>query len=84
MKVILPLHKIRDGHTVTKQTSQKKYTVASSIKIHGSTRKEIKAEPDVRFLVSGDGNVNAVANTLEVVIDLISDDVEFLLSEGTV
>jgi hypothetical protein len=68
MKVILPVRDVPLGLFVTKKTGEKQYVVMDKIAIHGETKseyREIKADGDSRFLVTGT-NIAAVSGDLEV------------------
>lgn len=71
MKVILRASEIPDESTVTKLTGKKEYILRSSVKIYGTVPvQEIKAELGAKFIVSENGNVNAIPGTVELVVKL--------------
>lgn len=73
MKLVLPLHMIKDEVTITKVTGQKEYTVRREIKIFGCDgTKSIKCDPGAVFLVDQNGNANALSDTAEVAISFSS------------
>ena len=82
MKVLLPAGQIPDGTVVTKRTGTKPYTLKESVKVYGepSQRQEIKGD-GVRFLVSADGGINAVSETVELLAELDDDEIQELLGK---
>jgi hypothetical protein len=84
LKLILPVHLLREHSTVRKATGSKAYTVVDTIKIFGEQHihTEIKAEEGVRFLVSQNGGgISAISSDKSVAVWGSIKELSWLLNE---
>ena len=74
LRVLLPASHIPNGSQVTKKTGTKPYTLRGSIVVHGDKKKEIQKQElkgdGVAFLISQDGQINAIPETTELLVEL--------------
>lgn len=69
LRVLLPASHVPNGSQVTKKNGTKLYTLRGSIVIHGDKKQEIKGD-GVQFLISQDGQINAIPETTELLVEL--------------
>jgi hypothetical protein len=85
-KLILSANEIPFGSTVTKKTGEKKYTLREKIVVYNGSKiiapMEIKAEPGVAFIVSENGDVNAIEDSTELVWLAEREDIIHRLSDA--
>jgi len=84
IKVVLPACSIPVDSLVTKRTGQKVYTLRKEIRIFGtSERRGITADAGVLFLVSENGDINAIPAGTELVWSATADELRDLLDPVT-
>lgn len=72
VKVILPAGQVPLGSTVCKRSGAKEYKLLDHLRVFGEERREVKAQPGCRFMVS-EGDAEAIPDTLEI-LWLATDD----------
>jgi hypothetical protein len=76
LRVLIKASELPDGQVVTKRNGEKRYTLRHAIHVHGSgdiPSQQINADKGARFLVSSNGDVNAISNAMEVLAELDFD-----------
>jgi hypothetical protein len=76
LRVLIKASELPDGQVVTKRTGEKRYTLRHAIRVHGSgdiPSQQINADKGARFLVSSNGDVNAISDATEVLTELDFD-----------
>jgi len=90
IKVILPASEIADGQCVFKITGTKPYTLKKKLIIYGNNetkypegnKKTIESSVGICFLIDGFGNITAIKDDLDVMIDVEIDVLMDMLYEN--
>lgn len=87
IRLVMPAKHFHDGDTVTKATGQAEFTFREKVMLYSESGKEVLAPGgDMRYLVSDNGDINAIAADKQLAIhfedpEQLSNYVEMVLCE---